>query len=88
MEGDDEYLTPGNDMGSILKEFIDKNSKQFDKVLIDENSIKNDAQLTDFKVLSKGKLFNAKLIVLDNMMLGYHTQDQSYKPQIFEGAMI
>ena len=46
-----EFMTPGVDMSEVLQAFVNKNSERFKGILIDENSILNDPQLTDFQIL-------------------------------------
>ena len=46
-----EFMTPGADMSEVLQAFVNKNSERFKGILIDENAISNDPQLTDYQIV-------------------------------------
>lgn len=78
-------------MASILHEFISKYSKKLKNadIAIDENSVKNDPQVTEFTIVVAKKKLKARFIVLDNMMLGYNFKRSSQlKHQVFHQAIL
>ena len=79
-------------MASILHEFISKYSKKLKNadVAIDENSVKNDPQTTEFTIVVAKKRLKARFIVLDNMMLGYNFNESmsSLKHKVFHSAIL
>ena len=79
-------------MASILHEFISRYSKKLKNadIAIDENSVKNDPQTTEFTIVVAKKRLRARFIVLDNMMLGYNFKQpmSALSHSVFHSAIL
>ena len=76
---DEEFRTPGQDMSSIVQEFLEEHSQMFENVLLDENVQVGKVKEKNFKVVVNGsrdkvkgqELYEVFFLVYDNQMLGH-----------------
>lgn len=76
---DEEFRTPGQDMSSVVQEFLEEHSQMFENVLLDENVQVGKVKEKNFKVVVNGsrdevkgqELYEVFFLVYDNQMLGH-----------------
>lgn len=51
VKGNEEHITPGNEMALVMKLFVEEKSRKFKDVAISENSAKNNHRMTEFEIV-------------------------------------
>ena len=86
VKGNEEHITPGNEMALVMKLFVEEKSRKFKDVAISEKAPKNNHRITEFEIVCDKQVYEVKFIVHDNMALHFN-KNKIFSKAIFDTAL-